>query len=55
MSNDETTYQRINKATQKNLQRIAKVHKPKVTVPVLLDVITERELKRYPELQVNND
>ena len=46
--NEDTTYQRIYKSTQKKFQAIAK--EDKRTVPALLDVIAEKELKKYPQL-----
>lgn len=45
---DKPTYQRIYKSTQKKFQAIAK--EDKRTVPALLDVIAEKELKKYPQL-----
>ena len=48
MNDNDPTYQRIRKSTQKKFQAIAK--EDKRTVPALLDVIAERELKKYPNL-----
>ena len=51
MSKDDTTYQRIYKDTQKKLQRISEVHKPKVTVPALLEALIDKEFAKSPELK----
>lgn len=50
MTKEVTTYQRIYKDTQKKLQAISLVHKPKVTVPALLEVLTDKEFAKYPGL-----
>jgi hypothetical protein len=50
----DTTYQRIYKDTQKKLQAITTVHKPKVTVPALLEVLTDKEYAKYKELAASD-